>query len=132
MEGEQLQSALREHQEDRVGRSWTEEGTTNIIQNVLVLMDILDLSKSAACQLVAEKWHKRKEEVFEVLNAWMRKRQVMWSPPWSYMGPEEKEEVEKVISIHKDRRQSLGGALPLRRIDLRPLMSTSRSLIFPR
>ena len=81
IEREELHSALRAHQEEKFGRPWTEEGTIHIIQTVLVFMDVLNLTKTAACALVAEKWNRGKDKVFEMVNGWMKERQVRWSPP---------------------------------------------------
>jgi hypothetical protein len=81
VEDEESLSALRQLREKEVGRPWTIEGTINIIETVIHLMSLFTLSKSAACAMVANKWHKSREKVLEVVNEWMEKRQVKWNPP---------------------------------------------------
>jgi hypothetical protein len=81
MEHEESLSALRKLREDELGRPWTKEGTINVIETVINLMTIFNLSKSAACDMLSVTWHKRKEKVLEVVNAWMEGRQVLWRPP---------------------------------------------------
>jgi hypothetical protein len=82
MEGlEQLLSDLKQVQHDRLARTWTEETTISVIQTTINLMLLHDLSKTAACEMVATSWHRRKEKVLEVVNSWIEKREVLWSPP---------------------------------------------------
>jgi hypothetical protein len=73
--------AIRQLRDDEFGRVWTKEVTVEIIEAVLHLKVLLDLSMDAACELVARLWRRRKEKVLEVVNGWMEQRKVLWSPP---------------------------------------------------
>jgi hypothetical protein len=81
LECEDSLSALRQRRDEDVGRPWTREGTFNVIETVINLMVLLNLSKSAACDMVATSWHRRREKVLEVVSGWMNQREVVWTPP---------------------------------------------------
>ena len=72
---------LRQHRDEELGRPWTKETTFNVIETTINLMVLLNISKSAACEMVAKLWRRRKEKVLERLNAWMGNRKVLWTPP---------------------------------------------------
>ena len=74
-------TTLRQVRDDELGRPWTKETAINIIETVINLMVLFNLSKTIACEMVATSWHRRKKKVLDVVNAWMGKREVLWDPP---------------------------------------------------
>ena len=56
------------------------ETTIGVIEAVLNLMLLLSLSKTAACETVAELWHRRKAKVLQVVNVWLEKNALLWRP----------------------------------------------------
>ena len=57
------------------------EGVISTVETVLNLMLLLDVSKTAACELYAGSWGRTKGKVLEVVNSWIGKRELLWSPP---------------------------------------------------
>jgi hypothetical protein len=66
---------------DDLDRPWTEEDTLDIIESVLNWMALLNLSKLDACDHVATTWHRRREDVLDLVTAWVERRELPWSRP---------------------------------------------------